>query len=589
MGGRVSLRVGALSDPGRVRELNEDSLGTPELMGVTPAQWARKGALYAVADGMGGHAAGEVASRQAIAALFREYYADPSTNVVESLRRAYKVANAEIHAMASSDPTKEGMGTTLVAAVLKGDRLFVANVGDSRAYHVHQGRIHQITRDHSWVAEQVEAGVITKEEARQHAHRNVITRALGNRPNVEVDIFTEKIQTGDAIVLCSDGLSNELEDEEIGRIVAGNDPQKAANELVSLANQRGGDDNITAIVVKVTKVTKESTLSFALAAGGLVAILAICVIAFLVRHSFVLPGQVPTTMPILIGTPAGILTSTPTPMPISTPTNTAMPTSTPTPTLTPTPRPVVFRTDVPEPIEVEYKTQSGDTPVNIARRFGARGKQALMEAWGIVEGNPEILSKSSILWIGAPSRYILFERIKPDCLIEVTPSFYGVVIGGQVKELSSQQIPEGFTLVLDSKDLSKDYHVTLENRESSNWQEKFRPKNGDTVRVFGYRRGRILQAFIVDVFYDERLWHNWYWGYPHEESEPVWIYGKLNTFGIGGVDGLAGYAEEYEDRTLAAYGSWCKKDDYIAFRANEVYIQQGENGPCQRVEKGGGR
>jgi len=540
MSGQVLLKAGALSDPGRVRGLNEDSMGTPELMGISPAQQARKGVLYAVADGMGGHAAGEIASQLAISTLFREYYTDPSDDIMASLRRAYRVANAEIHATAASDPARRGMGTTLVAAVLKGAWLFVANVGDSRAYLVRQGRIRQITRDHSWVAEQIEAGVITREQARQHAHRNIITRALGSRPDVEVDVFTMKVQAGDVIVLCSDGLSNELEDEEIGHIVAKNDPQKAADKLISLANQRGGNDNVTAIVVKVTKATRGLALSFALAAGGLVTILAICVIAFLLHHLSGLSGA-------------------------------------------------VFRTDVPELIEVEYKTQFGDTPVNIARRFGARGKQALMEAWGIVEENPEMLSKSSRSWIGAPCRYILFERIKPDCLVEVTPSFYGVVIGGRVKDLSSQQIPEGFTLVLDSKDPSKGYYVTLENRESSNWQEEFRPKNDDIVRVFGYRQGRVLQAFIVDVFYGERLWHNWYWGYPHDESEFIWVCGKLNGFGIGDVDGLADYAEDYRDRILVAYGFWHKKNDHIAFQTNEVYIQQGENGPCQRVEKGGGR
>ena len=136
MSKRLLVEAGSLSDPGQVRELNEDYFGTPETMEILPDLVEQKGRLYAVADGMGGHAAGEVASQQAISTLFKEYYTSPSAGTIERMREAIEAANAEVHAQASSDRAKAGMGTTLVAAVLQGADLHVANVGDSRAYLV---------------------------------------------------------------------------------------------------------------------------------------------------------------------------------------------------------------------------------------------------------------------------------------------------------------------------------------------------------------------------------------------------------------------------------------------------------------------
>ena len=270
---KLALDVGPLSHPGQIRELNEDSWGTFEQMGeksgFSSKMARRKGRLYAVADGMGGHAAGEVASKQAINALFKRYYSDPNPDLVRSLERAFRAANAEIHTQAEMNLEQSGMGTTLVAALIKDDQLLVANVGDSRAYLIHAGQIEQITTDHSWVSEQVEAGLLTSDEARQHVYRNIITRSMGNRPEVEVDIFTRQIVPGDAIVLCTDGLTNEVRDEEIRDITLAHNSQEAAKALIALANERGGSDNMTTVVIKVRKkVGLPIPLSWALALAG---------------------------------------------------------------------------------------------------------------------------------------------------------------------------------------------------------------------------------------------------------------------------------------------------------------------------------
>ncbi len=246
----LAPEVAALSRPGQIRELNEDSYGIVEEQRISLEAIARKGWLYAVADGMGGHAAGEVASQQAIASLYEHYYADVDLPPDESLRQATHRANEAILSRASGD--KAGMGTTLVAAVVREDRLWVLNIGDSRAYLVREGEIEQITQDHSWVGQQVEAGVLTEEQADQHIYRNVITRSLGNRPAIESDLFQRDLTAGDVLVLCSDGLSNLVSDDEMGEVVSEGPLADAVERLVDQANTRGGTDNITAVAVRMS-------------------------------------------------------------------------------------------------------------------------------------------------------------------------------------------------------------------------------------------------------------------------------------------------------------------------------------------------
>jgi serine/threonine protein phosphatase PrpC len=347
---RLVVGVGSLSDPGQVRELNEDCFGTPETMEISLDLVEQKGRLYAVADGMGGHAAGEVASQQAIFTLFKGYYASPSAGVIKRMKEAIETANAEVHVQASSDRAKTGMGTTLVAAVLQGDDLYVANVGDSRAYLVHEQSIEQITKDHSWVNEQVQAGIITEQEAREHLYRNIITRSLGTKPDVDIDFFQRSVRPGDVLVLCCDGLSNEVEYDEIARMVSATDPQEAAQKLIDLANQRGGSDNITAVVVRIGEVIKRPLSVLPLAIGGGLAVILIAAAVYF--------GRGPMGALLAPPTPTPTNTWTPTLVPTYTPTATLTPTSTPTATLFPTSTP----TATPKPTHTPTSTPTVETP-----------------------------------------------------------------------------------------------------------------------------------------------------------------------------------------------------------------------------------
>ncbi|MDR2492318.1 MAG: Stp1/IreP family PP2C-type Ser/Thr phosphatase [Coriobacteriales bacterium] len=226
---------GARTDVGCVRTHNEDSLI------VSPP-------LYAVADGMGGHAAGEVASEVAVQALAERA---PATLDKELLRQAVVHANNAIIDAARRGAGKPGMGCTLTAALLEGTKLLVAQVGDSRAYLLtSQGELIQLTRDHSLVEELVASGQITRDEAAVHPKRSIITRALGSVPDAEPDLFELDVLVGERVLLCSDGLSGMVSDETMSAILLKErDPQQAADALVEEARANGGLDNITAIVV----------------------------------------------------------------------------------------------------------------------------------------------------------------------------------------------------------------------------------------------------------------------------------------------------------------------------------------------------
>ncbi len=241
----AELRWGAATDPGRVRKANED--------GVLAAP-----GVFAVADGMGGHAAGEVASAVALQTV--EARLDPKVATMASVTDVVRAANEAVHRRSLEDPATRGMGTTLTliapAAGGDGDRLVLANVGDSRAYLLADGELRQLTRDHSYVEEMLAAGQITAEEARKHPHRHVVTRVLGVEPSVAVDTWLLTPERGDRYLLCSDGLINEVADEEIARLILGaDDPQAAAQALVDAANAAGGRDNISVVVIEVLEAT----------------------------------------------------------------------------------------------------------------------------------------------------------------------------------------------------------------------------------------------------------------------------------------------------------------------------------------------
>lgn len=228
---------GSRTDVGCVREHNEDSLS------VAPP-------LYVVCDGMGGHAAGEVASEIAADIIAKRA---PRRLDAEALGRAVEEANLAIIRAAREGAGREGMGTTCTAAMLENERLVIAQVGDSRAYLLHNGKLQQLTRDHSLMADLVEAGQITPAEAKTHPQRSVITRALGSDPRTEPDLYELNVETGDRLLLCSDGLSTMLEDLEIEKVMRKvSDPQRCAAVLVNEAIAAGGYDNVTVVVVDVT-------------------------------------------------------------------------------------------------------------------------------------------------------------------------------------------------------------------------------------------------------------------------------------------------------------------------------------------------
>lgn len=249
----LRLQVGQNTDVGCKRRINEDNLIT--VLPEDPQILKDKGALFVVADGMGGHTHGERASELAVNAVREAYYQSTSEEIATSLVQAIQQANTLIYQENALRPdaldSKAAMGTTCIAAVLHGKTLIAANVGDSRIYVIHEGYIRQISQDHSLVAHLVRAGIITPEQANTHAQRNVITRSLGSQPEVEVDVFEERVEEGDALILCTDGLCGLVGDEEILYIVESFEPEESVRQLIAFANAAGGPDNITAIVVRV--------------------------------------------------------------------------------------------------------------------------------------------------------------------------------------------------------------------------------------------------------------------------------------------------------------------------------------------------
>ncbi|MCB0272402.1 MAG: Stp1/IreP family PP2C-type Ser/Thr phosphatase [Bdellovibrionales bacterium] len=256
-----------ITDIGQRRQRNEDSYLVNDKLG-----------LYIVADGMGGHAGGEFASKIAVSTVEeiirgedREKSHVSGDNILDTkkelsddsqvegheqarLKEAINRAGNMIVRRAYEEPELKGMGTTATVMLINEKKAYIAHVGDSRAYCVREGKIMQITEDHSLVHEQLKSGLITEEEAKTHQLKNIITRSVGVQEEVEVDTIVWQIHKDDVYLLCSDGLSNMLEDQEIQDIVTRHDVEQSARELVDLANDRGGDDNITLILLKVVSL-----------------------------------------------------------------------------------------------------------------------------------------------------------------------------------------------------------------------------------------------------------------------------------------------------------------------------------------------
>jgi PPM family protein phosphatase len=243
------LKFAARTDMGQVRENNEDKFDfyEPEEPGIL----SQRGSVYAVADGIGGALAGQIASEMMLKHVIAGYYDHPAPDLVTAMHESIVQANDRIYSLAQMIPERSGMGTTLVGAIFVEDRVVIVQVGDSRAYLLRTGGITQVTHDHSWVEEQVRAGVMSRADAETSPFRNVITRSIGAASYVQPDFYEEPARVGDIWVLCTDGLTGYVQDEEIRQIVSGHAPSEAARQLIELANARGGRDNITVFVVAV--------------------------------------------------------------------------------------------------------------------------------------------------------------------------------------------------------------------------------------------------------------------------------------------------------------------------------------------------
>jgi PPM family protein phosphatase len=273
--------VASGSHPGQRRANNEDAVYVEP----TKSRLVRaRGLLCLVADGMGGHAAGEVASRLAVETVQARYYGSDTDSVVDALEDGIATANTEIERYTAAHPETQGMGCTLTAAVICGDELVIGHVGDSRAYLVRESKSRQLTADHSWVAQQVVAGVLTVEQAEHHPDRNVLLRALGHEPYAPADIYRRRLQAGDALVLCSDGLTCVVDDGEIGELVGQRQPQQAVSDLIDLANHRGAPDNVSVVVLRVTAraaaVPSLGRYSRLVSSGGVAGLLIVAALAF---------------------------------------------------------------------------------------------------------------------------------------------------------------------------------------------------------------------------------------------------------------------------------------------------------------------
>mgnify|MGYP000040547427 CR=1 FL=1 len=238
------MKTFSITDVGMVRQVNQDYVFTTgKPLGILQN-------LFVVADGMGGHQAGDYASKCTVEVMIKEIAKSEGEDIERVLVKAIKAANREIIKEASGDEHLKGMGTTVVAATVKEQMLYFANVGDSRLYLIND-KIRQLSKDHSLVEEMVRLGGIKAEEARNHPDKNIITRAIGVKENVEPDIYEYRLKKGDMILMCTDGLSNMVEDEDMFNIVKGSrDVVEAVQMLIEKANSNGGRDNIGVIVAE---------------------------------------------------------------------------------------------------------------------------------------------------------------------------------------------------------------------------------------------------------------------------------------------------------------------------------------------------
>lgn len=253
------LQACFISNVGKKRKNNEDAcmLCIPEDADLA----ARRGLLFAVADGMGGASAGEFASRMALRLTTNSYYRSDDPSIPHALKEAVENANLKVFEESEVNPLLSGMGTTISVVIAVGDYAYIAHVGDSRVYLLRVGTpLQQITHDHSLVAEQMRCGLLTEEEARNHSMKNLITRAVGIKDEVKVDMFAVHLERGDLLLICTDGLSNQVPDRDIGTLLQGAPLCEAARRLVEAALDSGGSDNITVALLRVCDKPPKSSI-----------------------------------------------------------------------------------------------------------------------------------------------------------------------------------------------------------------------------------------------------------------------------------------------------------------------------------------
>ncbi len=248
------------TDTGQVRGHNEDFIYSLEPQ--TPEEAEKNGWLYIIADGVGGADAGEVASQYATERMVLHYQNDVNPNWGERIIDAMQAANTDLRQLVADRDNNSRMATTMVAAAIQNSHAWIGNVGDSRAYHWRNGRLQQITKDQSLVAKLVEEGAITQAEADVHPRRNVILYSLGSESAPKIELFELDLAEGDLLLLCSDGLTRHLSDDEINAIISRATPETATEQMILLANERGGEDNISAGVIQIGERTLEETRPF---------------------------------------------------------------------------------------------------------------------------------------------------------------------------------------------------------------------------------------------------------------------------------------------------------------------------------------
>ncbi|MGB9877166.1 MAG: Stp1/IreP family PP2C-type Ser/Thr phosphatase [bacterium] len=248
------FKVAGRSMIGKVRENNEDKFEF--LIPEDEELLEKKGAIFLVVDGMGGHNAGQIAAELAVQTFLRSYLKNEINNTLQAIKNAVSEANNLIYTIAQGMSEREGMGCTFTLAVIKENDLLLAHIGDSRLYLIKNKEIKQLTEDHTWVAEQVKKGILSEEEARLSPFRNLLTRSLGTKEEIEVDLSQYTLESGDIILLCTDGFYEYVEPEEIANELS-KDISYGIFQLTELAQERGGKDNITALAVRVYREERE--------------------------------------------------------------------------------------------------------------------------------------------------------------------------------------------------------------------------------------------------------------------------------------------------------------------------------------------